>query len=187
MRYKTLLRRDQTLLVVIDIQEKLLGVYDPAVRERVVSEASRLVSGARVLGLPLVITEQYPKGIGPTHGAVRQAAGESFAPIEKSAFSCCGEKRFLEAVEATGRKQALVCGIEAHVCVQQTALDLLARDYQVYLCRDAVGSRKAEDYETALSRMRAEGAVVTTVESALFELLEACTDKRFKDILKIVK
>lgn len=187
MRYDTLLKRDRTVLVVVDIQEKLLAVYEPAMRDRVVGGSAKLISGVRALGLPVVLTEQYPRGLGPTHGQIKAALGEDLKIIEKTDFSCCGEPGFMEALEKTGRKQALVCGMEAHVCVQQTALDLLARGYQVHVCRDAVASRREEDFKVGLARMNRAGVIVTTVESALFEMLESCKDERFRAVLKIIK
>ncbi|HBL16622.1 MAG: hypothetical protein A2X36_16820 [Elusimicrobia bacterium GWA2_69_24] len=187
MRYETLLQRDRAVLIVIDIQEKLVGVYEPAVRERVLGGARRLIAGAQALGLPLIVTEQNPAAIGATHPVLRSALGAGALPVVKTSFSNCGEPKFLSALEATGRRQALLCGIESHVCVLQTALDLAAAGYQVHLCADAAGSRKEVDHAAALARLRQAGVVITTVETALFELLERCTDPCFRAVLKIVK
>ncbi|MFC1680117.1 hydrolase [Elusimicrobiota bacterium] len=187
MRHETILERDKTVLIVVDIQEKLLGVYGPPMRARVLTGARKLMAGAKDLGLPVLLTEQYPQGLGQTARAVKGMLGDEHKPIEKTDFSCCGDAGFMKALKATGRKQALVCGIEAHVCVQQTALDLRAQGFLVHVCRDAIGSRKREDYKVGISRMERAGVVITTVESAFFELLENCRGEDFRKILKIVK
>jgi isochorismate hydrolase len=177
---------DRAMVLVIDIQEKLI----PFIRhkERVLEAAARLLKGTRVFGLPVLATEQYPKGIGPTVPLIKTLLDENGAPIiEKAAFSSCGEETVREALRAIDRPQVLIVGIECHVCVQQTALDLIAMDYQVFVCADGAGSRGRADYERALLRMQHAGAAVTTVESALFELCERSGTESFRALLEVIK
>ena len=133
-------------------------------------------------------TEQYPKGLGPTHLAVRAALAESHAEIlEKSTFSGWAHPAVREALLVIDRPQVIVMGIETHVCVQQTALDMVDRDYDVFVCADAVGSRGRLDHEQSLDRMRQDGVFITTVESVLFELCHSCDTDKFKNLLEILK
>jgi len=177
------LKTDSTVLLVIDVQQRLLpAMHDAA---GCLASAVKLAEAARVLGVPALATEQYPAGLGPTCAELRSALGD--APIEQKML-------FSAYVEGISRRLAqrtpaavIVAGIEAHVCVQQTVLDLLRAGYQPYVCADATSSRRPIDRETALARMRQAGAVVTTVESVIFELLGEAGTERFRQILKIVK
>jgi nicotinamidase-related amidase len=178
-----MVRPDNTLLLVIDVQERLL----PAIHEAdaCVEAMRRMIEAAQVLGVPVLATEQYPKGLGPTCPAIREALGK--VPIvEKVRFSACVEA-VIEDMRELDRPHVIVVGIEAHVCVQQTVLDLLRLGYRPYVCADAVGSRRPVDSKTALRRMRQGGAVVTTTESIMFELLGEAGTSVFKQILDIVK
>jgi nicotinamidase-related amidase len=179
-------RRDSALLVV-DVQEKLIG----AVRghRRVVWNIGRLIDGAKLLGVPIAATEQYPKGLGKTveELASRLAATSDAALPEKVVFSCCACSELLEDFRARGVGKVLLAGIEAHVCVQQTAFDLLSEGYRVYVAADAVGSRHAVDYEFALRRMEMAGAALTTTEAALFEWCEAADAPEFKQLSTLVR
>jgi len=177
---------DRAMVLEIDIQTALL----PAIRngEQVVQASRKLLEGVRVFEMPVLATEQYPKGIGATVEPVAQCLEACKARIiEKLTFSSCGEERVREAILTIDRPQIVVIGIEAHVCVQQTVLDLLTMDYDVFVCADAVGSRGRTDYERALLRMQHAGALITTVESALFELCERCGTERFKGLLGVIK
>jgi len=177
---------DRAMVLVIDIQEKLL----PLIRrgDAVAGNACRLLDGAGVFGLPVMATEQYPKGIGRTVGSVREALARRAAKfIEKAAFSAWSEPAVREELLAIDRPQVVIAGIETHVCVQQSALDLRSRDYDVFVCADAVGSRGKVDHKTALDRMRQAGVFVTTIESVLFELCRRCDTAKFKQMLEIVK
>ena len=177
---------DRAFVFVIDLQEKLLPLIPS--HERIIATARKLLDGTRVFELPVLATEQYPKGLGRTHPSIREALEASRATLlEKPTFSACGDKAVRDAIDTIDRPQAIVIGIEAHVCVQQTALDLLAMDYDVFVCADAVGSRGRLDYETSLSRMRQEGAFVTTVESVLFELCNRCDTAQFKEMIEVIK
>jgi len=177
---------DRAFVLVIDIQEKLL----PSIRhhERVVAAAMKLLKGVSVFDVPILATEQYPKGIGPTHAPMRRWLDDRGVPIiEKMTFSAWGEAAAREAILEIDRPQVVLVGIEAHVCVQQTALDLVSRDYDVFVCADAISSRGRLDYERSLERMRQEGAWITTVESALFELCNRCDTPQFKKMLEVIK
>jgi len=180
-----MLQRDQALLLVIDVQEKMMPVIHR--REDVTREVVRLIRGARELGLPMRVTEQYVRGLGPTVPAVQEAMGEAYLPIEKMAFSACGEPRLMEALEATGRRQILLCGVETHVCVYQTARQLLEQGYEVHLVTDAVGSRAEGNYRLALETLGQRGAQLTSVEMALFELMVRADIPEFKAVSRLVK
>jgi len=178
------LDRSRTALVVVDVQE----AFRPAVLdfERVAGNVSVLVRGARVLGLPTLVTEQYPKGLGRTVPEVTEHLG-SARPIEKVCFSAVGADGFSRALLETRRDQVLLCGIEAHVCVSQTAEDLLADGVEVHVAQDAVTSRTAENRALGLHKMERSGAGVTSVEAALFELLKEAGTPEFKEVQSLVK
>ncbi len=178
------LEKGNALLVVIDIQTKLFPhIHGGA---GVAEAASRAIRGCRALGMPVLVTEQVPAALGPTIPELRGET-EGIAPIEKSAFSCCGEKAFLDAVGASGRRKILLCGIESHVCVYQTALDLVAGGYEVYLLADAVSSRRKSDRTIALRRLEQMGVRLFSIEMALFEILREAGTDDFRKILRIVK
>ncbi len=184
MRHPHLLRQDNTLLVVVDIQTKLLNVMFE--RERLVSSCRKLIQACKLLEVPMVMTEQYPKGMGPTDPQILEVL-QDVGVIEKLSFSCCGAQDFDQKIASLGKRQILVIGIEAHVCVLQTVHDLLDEKYFVYVPYDAVSSRKEGDYANALNRMRQAGAVVGSVESAVFELLEKAGTPLFKEVSKLIK
>ena len=181
MRSPELMGRNDTGLLVIDVQSKLMDKMDN--RDPVVANVSRLIEGARILGVPVQATEQYPTGIGPT---VPELADRLPARPEKLTFSCCGLPEVAEQFRSRGVQKVLLAGIETHVCVQQTALDLLSQGFRVYVAADAVTSRKELDRELALRRMDRAGAVLTTTEAALFEWTERAGTPEFKQISKLV-
>jgi nicotinamidase-related amidase len=172
----SLLKRARAALVVVDVQEGFRG-YDTF--DEVADGCSKLVRAARILELPRVVSEQYPKGLGHTAPEVRL---EDERPIEKTVFSAARAEGF----DLGERDQAIVCGIEAHVCVSQTVHDLLARGIEVHVPADAVGSRHRLDYERGLERLQRAGAVVSTVEAVLFELLERAGTPEFKAVQKLI-
>jgi isochorismate hydrolase len=181
-----LLESDRAMLLVIDVQEKLLPLIDK--QREVLRAARKLIRGAKVFELPILATEQYPKGIGRTHEGIRDCLRECSAKtMEKACFSAWAEASVREAMLAIDRPQVIVTGIETHVCVQQSALDLKSRDFEVFVCADAVGSRGKLDHKAALHRMRHAGVIVTTVESVLFELCSRCDAPRFKPMLELIK
>jgi nicotinamidase-related amidase len=173
------LDRDSAALLVVDIQERLAAVM--AEREQVVVNAGHLIAAAKLLGVPVVHTEQYPKGLGPTVPELR-AALEPAAAVEKMTFDCCGEPSFAPALGQTGRSTVIVCGMETHICVLQTVLGLLADGKTVHVAADAVCSRNPENARTALELMRAAGAVVTCTETVMFQLLVRAGTPEFKAI-----
>ena len=173
----------RTALIVIDVQERLLKVIDH--NDDLVESVAKLIRGAKALGLPIVHTEQYPKGLGPTAGQLAELLDGQ--PIVKTAFSCCGEPSFTAALGRLGREQLLIAGIEGHVCVYQTAADLVAGGYHVEVVADAVSSRTPANRAIGLEKMKAAGAAVTSVEAALFELLRVAEGPTFKEISRIVK
>jgi nicotinamidase-related amidase len=174
------LDRERTALVVVDIQEafrKAVPSFDA-----VAESAATLVQGAEAMGIPIVVTEQYPKGLGHTVPEVAEHLPEGLKPIEKVRFSAAEAEGF----DLNGRDQALVCGIETHVCVNQTVLDLLDRGVEVEVVGDAVGSRTDENRELGLHKVEDAGAVLTSVETALFELLGGSDAAEFKQVQALV-
>jgi len=183
-RFSTLLKPGKTALLIVDIQERILPVINN--NQLVVENTLKLIKGFKVLALPIYYTEQYPKGLGPTVNSIREQLGD-LKPFDKMSFSCSGAVDLFKEFKSKNLSQIVVCGIESHVCVQQTVLDLIENGFQVNLAADAVSSRKEIDYETALQRMRDHGTEVTTTEAILFELLNVCGTPQFKEISKIVK
>ena len=174
------LQRDRTALVVVDVQEGFRRAIPDF--ERVAKATATLIAGAEALDVPVVITEQYPKGLGKTAPEVAGRLPEGTAPIEKVVFSAAEAEGF----DLGGRDQALVCGIETHVCVSQTAIDLLEGGTEVHVPLDAVGSRTEENKRVGLHKMERAGAVLTSVEAALFELLGRAGTDEFKEIQRLI-
>lgn len=178
------LKREDAILVMIDFQERLM----PAMKDYEDLEESvcKLVNGIRTLDVPVIVTQQYTKGLGPTVPDIAEALGE-FVPIEKIDFSATGEMNFLEELNTKDKSSVILCGIETHVCVLQTALTLLELGYDVFLVEDAVSSRNKTDKKTAINRMVQAGVRPVTVEAVLFELLSTAKGADFKEISRIVK
>ncbi len=183
-RFNKLLKAENTCLLIIDIQKRILPVIKDY--ELVVENTLKLIKGFKAMGLPIYYTEQYPKGLGPTEEQIVKEL-DGIRPTDKMTFSCSGAGELFNILKANNHSQIVVCGIESHVCVQQTVLDLIENDFQVNLAADAVSSRKEKDYAVALNRMRHHSAEVTTTESILFELLNVCGTDVFKQVSKIVK
>jgi nicotinamidase-related amidase len=181
------LQRNEALLVIIDVQERFVPVIDRF--DSVLANLDRLVRGMHVLDIPLLVTEQYVKGLGPTVAALQETlrATAGYRPIEKSCFSAAGSGEFLAELRRLKKKQILLAGIEAHVCVYQTAVDLLAAGHEVTLLVDAVSSRTAENRELAIRRLASEGAKLASTEMVLFEMLVESGTDEFRAISKIVK
>jgi nicotinamidase-related amidase len=172
----SLLERERSALIIIDVQEGFRS-YDTF--QALAGSCSKLLAGARILDLPVIVSEQYPKGLGHTAAEVGL---ERERPIEKTVFSAARADGF----DLLGRSQAIVCGIETHVCVSQTVHDLLADGVEVHVPADAVASRHELDYERGLERLADAGAVITTVEAALFELLEHAGTPEFKEVQRLI-
>jgi hypothetical protein len=170
--------------VIIDMQSVLYPYIHE--HEQLTRSAVILVKGLKVLDVPLILTQQYTKGLGDTIDPIKKAAGHQ-KHIEKTSFSCCDEPMFNEVLAVTARKFVIIAGIEAHVCVMQTAVDLLERGYVPVIVEDCVSSRKPGDKAVAIERMRQEGSIVTSSESILFELLQYSGGDTFKQISKLVK
>jgi len=183
----TKLDRAKAVLVVIDVQEKLMPVIDGA--DEVVRNVERLIRGAHVLGIPAIVTEQYVKGLGPTVELLRHALEETsgYRPLEKSCFSAHGCEPFAAQLAALERSQVIVAGVEAHVCVYQTVRDLLSIGMQVTIAADAVSSRTQANKEIALRRMVSEGVTLSSTEMALFELTVVSGTDEFRAISRLVK
>lgn len=179
-----MLTPQNTCLIIIDIQEKLLPVM--AEPERVVKNTGILIHIAKALDIPILWCQQVPKAIGPTADELVSLL-EGVEPIEKSTFSCCGEKNFLVKLEQIKPEAVIVCGIESHVCVFQTAAELLQKGLDVHIVADATSSRTPENKIIGLSRMRQEGAVITSTEMCLFELLKDSKHPRFRQLSKLIK
>jgi nicotinamidase-related amidase len=178
------LSADNTFLLLIDFQEKLFSVMHD--REKLLRNVVKLVKGALVLEIPIVLTEQYPRGLGPTIPEIKELLPD-IKPIEKVCFSCCDEASFGEALGALKRRQVLIAGIEAHICVYQTAVALSGAGYQVEVVGDCVASRDPENKLVTLFKLGAAGISPTTTEMALFELLKVAKGDKFKQISSIVK
>ena len=175
----------QSALAVIDMQEafraKIANFTETAQR------IAAMVTAAKLLQIPIVVTEQYPKGLGHTAIEIKEVLPESVEIIEKTAFSGCGAGAFEAQLERAGAKQVLVCGIEAHICVNQTVHDLLARGFQVHLLTDCIASRDRANKEVGLAKMRMAGAIPSSVELALFELMRDAKHEQFKAIQGLIK
>lgn len=178
------LARSQAQLLVVDIQQKLLPLIHD--HDGVIRASETMIRAAQLLEIPLTLTEQYPHGLGPTHPRILAAIGTP-PPLQKMTFSVCGDADCLARLNQIERSQVLLIGIETHVCVLQTALDLLRFGMQPVLLADATSSRRESDRDIALMRMRAAGVTVTTIESAIFELTHAAGTDLFKKILALVK
>jgi nicotinamidase-related amidase len=182
VRSPELMSADDTGLLVVDVQEKLVRLLPD--HERIVWNIGRLLDGAKLFGLPILATEQYPKGLGGTVAALAERLG----PIaEKTAFSCGGCETIAAELERLPVQKWLVAGIEAHVCVLQTVLDLLSAGFQVFVAVDAVGSRHEIDCRVALRRMESSGATLCTCESALFEWCADSAHPQFKKLSQLIK
>ena len=175
---------ENTIAIGIDYQERLI----PAINEHmaVIRNSRILFAGLELLHIPAIISRQYPKGLGDTVAEIREVTANATV-LDKTSFSCHGDAGIRQALEASGRKTVILGGAEAHVCVLQTAVDLLAAGYQVVYVIDCAGSRKAEDKKYGLKRAGQEGALLVTCEQILFELLGGSTAPAFKDISKLVK
>lgn len=178
------LKKHDIVLVVVDIQEKLASVMNH--RTMVVRNTIILLKAAEILKLPILLTEQYPKGLGKTVQEIRDVIPNTTA-IEKMSFSCCGEPKFFESLKLAAKRQVILCGMEMHVCILQTALDLLSQGYEVFVPENAVCSQNEEDRKAAFDRINQAGITPTSVESAIFELVGTAGTEEFKAILKVVK
>ena len=175
---------NDTLLTIIDIQGNLAhAMHD---KESLFKNVKQLIKGFTALEIPIVLTEQNPGGLGPTLPEIKELLPDVEA-IPKMSFSCCDEKAFMDAVNTHGKKQILIAGIESHICVYQTSAALLDMGYEVQIITDTVASRFPGNRKLALKKMERMGAVMTSVEMALFELLKTAEHEKFREIVKIIK
>ena len=177
----------QSQLLVIDIQERLVSAMPEATRDEVLSRTRRILQSAALLEIPTILTEQYPQGLGATEAAVGQWLPAETRRLEKTSFSCCNAQGFCETALVAGRNHIVIIGMETHVCVLQTAIDLLQRDYQVFVVADAVCSRSADHKRNALERMRQSGVQITNSESLLFEWLRDSNHEQFRAISRLIR
>ena len=171
-------------LVVVDVQGKLAQLMQD--REALFKNIQTLIKAAKSLAIPIVWCQQCPESLGPTVPEIAQLLADS-EPINKASFSCCGQEQFNSKLNSLARQQILLCGIEAHVCIYQTAIDLHRRGYGVDVIADAVSSRTLENKQTAINRMQAQGVNISSTEMALFELLRTAEHPQFKQITKLIK
>lgn len=185
MLHERILDPAKVALVVVDIQEAFRhAIGDFAV---VASRASMAVRGFQILGLPVIITEQYPKGLGRTAEEILFTLPPEFEFVEKTAFSSCGASEFTDQLQTAKAKQVVLCGLETHICVSQTAHDLISAGYEVHLLTDCVASRYSHDREAGLKKMIDSGVVPSSMEMALFELMRDAKHEQFKEIQDLVK
>ncbi|HKZ18215.1 MAG TPA: hydrolase [Geobacteraceae bacterium] len=182
---KFCLDRNSAVLLVVDIQEKLCKAMAPETLEQLTGNVSTLLETAKELNIPVVATEQYTRGLGETLPDIREKLPET--AIEKMSFSCCGEETFLSRLKNMQRRQVIVTGMETHICVLQTALELLAQGYHVHVVSDAVISRKKRNWELGLNMAASAGAVITSTEAAMFQLLKVAGTDEFKKLSKLVR
>ncbi len=180
-----MLRPETSLLLVVDIQEKFVPIIDGC--GRVIAKSKILLKAAGLLGVPVIVSEQYPKGLGRTTAELVAAYPEGVEVLEKTAFGCLGDEAIRARVDALARRQVVVCGIETHVCVNQTVHQLLASGHQVHLIEEAIASRAASNREAGLAKMRSSGAIPSCVETALFEWMGDAKHPRFKEVQALIK
>lgn len=185
IKEKFFLESGNSVLVVIDIQEKLCPAMDEKVLKHLVKNAGILLDAAAELDIPVVGTEQYVKGLGELLPELKNRIGTP--ALEKMTFSCCGDPAFVEKMKALGKRQVIIVGMECHVCVLQTVIELLDAGFIVHLVRDAVMSRRKENWLVGLETARDAGAVITSTEAALFQLLKVAGTDEFKKLSKLVR
>lgn len=184
MSSSRLLTRNNAALLIIDVQEKLLAVMQD--KEKIVQNILKLIDFARIIGLPIIMTEQYPKGLGPTIKEIRKKISE-IVPIEKTAFSCFGGEGFKEQLKKNNISTLIITGIESHVCVCQTALEAMDNNIRVCVISDAISSRTRDNYQIGLGRMRDNGAIISSTEMLMFELLKDAKTGEFKKAQILLK
>ena len=185
MLHQNTLQLTQSVVAIIDMQDAFRAKI-PHFAE-LAAHIAIMVQGAKQLGLPIVVTEQYPKGLGHTAPEIASVLPESVEIVEKTTFSSCGSEQFRSHLERAAAKQVIVCGIEAHICVNQTVHDLLANGFQVHLLTDCIASRNLNDRKAATRKMQMSGAIPCSVEMALFELMRDAKHEQFRAIQQLVK
>lgn len=182
-----LCRKEDSALLCIDIQERLLGAMVEPARSRMLDNVEHLLKTSTLLDIPVFYTEQYPAGLGATDARIKSALPPTAAYFDKTSFSCCGEDKFLETLRQSHKRQVVVTGMETHICVMQTALELQHDGFQVFVVDDAVCSQRMAHWKSALHRLRHAGVVVAPTESVLFEWLRNSSDKHFKAVSALLR
>lgn len=182
---KFLISHEEALLVIVDVQEKLARAMKEEIVEKITKNISVLVELCKIYQIPVIITEQYPKGLGNTLKEIKNILNKNV--IEKIHFSCVQEKEFISKIKELARKKIILTGMETHVCVWQTALDLLLRDYNVFVPYDCVCSRRKEDWEIALELIKEAGGIITSTEALIFQILKKAGTSEFKKMLDFIK
>jgi isochorismate hydrolase len=180
------IEREKAVLIIVDVQDVLMRKMNQEVGEKVIRNIRILLAFAKEMAIPILITEQYPKGLGKTIPEIKMEL-ESILPIEKVSFSCCGVETFNHQLSQFGRKQVILTGIETHVCVLQTAEDLIQKGYEVYVVADAICSRRKLDWEIGLRWMEKKGAMISTTEIIAFRLLKEAGTEEFRGLSKLLK
>lgn len=183
--HQNVLRSEKSALLIIDVQEAFRQSI--ADLSQIAARIAVFARGAQFLNVPILVTEQYPKGLGRTVAEIAEVLTTETEVFEKTAFSSCGANAFVEKLEKIGARQIIVAGIEAHVCVNQTVHDLLAQGFQTHLLTDCISSRVAENKQIGLAKMQASGAILSSVEMALFELMRDSKHEQFKAVQKLIK
>jgi nicotinamidase-related amidase len=182
-----LLDGDKSLLLVVDLQTRLLAAMQASMARLMLENTGKLLQAAQLLQVPVLCTEQYPKGLGATEQAIKEALPDAVQCFEKTAFSCCGCDEFKRKLIVSGRRQVIIVGQETHVCILQTAMDLLRQGFQVFVVTDAVCSRLESHKDNALQRMQQAGVILANHESVLFEWLRDARHPNFKAISALVR
>ncbi|MGD8926924.1 MAG: isochorismatase family protein [Thioalkalispiraceae bacterium] len=183
----TLCKTNQSQLLLIDIQERLAGAMPKQYLEMVLSSGKTLITAATQLNIPIVHTEQYPKGLGPTHSELVSVFPDNITALEKTCFSSCGANGMEAQVTDSQRDQWIILGMETHICVLQTCMELLEKNRTVVIVEDGVCSRKKNNFKNAIARMRAAGAIISNTESVLFEWLRDASHPDFKSLSKLIR
>jgi nicotinamidase-related amidase len=178
------LKKEDAVLLIVDIQERLAAIMKE--KDKIVKNCLHLIELAKMLEIPVMVTEQYPKGLGRTVSEL-QTAVPVYKPIEKTAFDCCGEPAFVTEIKKLGKKKVIMTGMETHICVLQTTIGLLQEGLTVHVVRDAICSRTKENWKTGISFMRDAGAVITCTETVLFQILKVAGTEEFKKISQRIK
>lgn len=179
-----MLNNEDSLLLIIDVQERLVSMLDKNV---VVNRTATLAKAANILGIPIIATQQYSKGLGLIVEPVKQNFAPNTTIFEKSAFSAVQESGFLDSLKSFNKKQIVICGIETHVCVHQTAADLITEGFEVYVVKDACASRRKYEFKQGIERMQANGAKISCLEIALFEWLKSAKNPHFREVQALIK
>lgn len=185
MSHPNLLQQRNAALVIVDIQEG----FRPMLSDfgKLAKDTATMLRGCRILDVPVFVTEQYPKGLGHTATEISALFDDGISVFEKTAFSSCGAESFVAALDEKGIKQVMICGLETHICVSQTTHDLLDRGFQVHVLSDCLSSRFEHNRQTGLMKMQQSGAIVSTIEMALFELMRDSKHEKFKEIQSLIK